>query len=51
MRGILKAENQNQQLLRNKLKLVYISTICDYKNQINLLKALFILKKKGTMFN
>ena len=30
------AENQNQQLLRNKLKLVYISTICDYKNQINL---------------
>ncbi len=41
------AENQNQLLLRNKLKLVYISTICDYKNQINLLKALFILKKKG----
>jgi len=42
-----KNQNQNLNFLKNKLKLVYISTICDYKNQINLLEALFILKKKG----
>ena len=40
-------ENQNKKLFKDKIKLIYVSTICHYKNQINLIKALFILIKKG----
>lgn len=40
-------ENQTKKLLQDKIKLIYVSTICSYKNQINLIKALFILIKKG----
>ena len=40
-------ENQTKKLQQDKIKLIYISTICSYKNHINLIKALFILIKKG----
>ncbi len=40
-------ENQIKKLSKDKIKLIYVSTICQYKNQINLLEAISILIKKG----
>lgn len=40
-------KSKNFDYKKEEVKLIYVSTICDYKNQVNLLKALSINIKKG----